>query len=535
MRFRYVGMLLLVGFAGSTGRAQEVTPSVLNIIRYGTGRSGGVAASGNFNYFEEQLDLRIGFPRSITAGMRFLYDAPPEIGPTFKGIKRRYVEFASDGLTIRAGNSSQLFGRGLALNLFEDRGLAYDTWMDGVKAGYEGSFFRATAVAGRVEYWDSIVVARTEVYVLKGANLEIDPFPWLTLGGSFVETEGSLPGILTPVGLKAGIPELYGSFRIGDFEGFGAWTQKRTTLASDGTTSSGYGVYGSLSWTGSAIGLVVDYKDYRFDIRDPFERYDPTRPTRMLPIQNPPTVQKEHSWTFLTRTLHQVDFNDEVGLQFEGFFKPAAQTTLTVNASLSSQHDYYDYQKDRFTFTRRARKGAFLPTVDAALSPSWELLAEAEHYFNDRDLLRAAVAGRAATQAVLFSRGNDHVIRSMVIPASLQIGLDDHHTVIVQVEFETASDNYNVARERYQNTLVGMNIVRLPGISLAVRSEFTNNPSDPSGRRNWFAGEVGYRLGGAHVFVLTVGQERGGQVCANGVCRYIQPFSGVRLAMQSTL
>jgi hypothetical protein len=123
----------------------------------------------------------------------------------------------------------------------------------------------------------------------------------------------------------------------------------------------------------------------------------------------------------------------------------------------------------------------------------------------------------------------------MVIPTSLQIGLDDIHTVIVQGEFEAVSDNYNVSRERYQNALVSLNVVRLPGISLAVRSEFTNNPSDPSGRQNWFAGEVGYRLGGAHAFVLTLGQERGGQVCANGVCRYIQPFSGVRLAMQSTL
>jgi hypothetical protein len=532
---RTLSVFTLIAVFGSFSPAQEISPSVLNIFRYGTGRSGIGALENRFTYLEELMDIRVGLPRSFSVGVRFLYDSPPEIGPPFRGIQRRYAEFSNENVTIRAGNSSQLFGMGLALNLFEDRGLAYDTWLDGVKFAYDGSSFRFSAIAGRVEYWDSVVVARREIYDLKGVNLEFDVFPWLTLGGSFVGTDGRLPALFAPVALEAEIPEIYTAIRIGSFEAFAGWSQKQTMLPAEMLTSSGSGVYCALSWTGKGIGLALDYKDYRYDIRDPFGRYDPTRPTRMLPIQNPPTVQREHTWTFLTRALHQVDFNDEVGMQFEGFFKPDSRTTVTVNASFSSEHDYFEFQPGTFTFARQERTGDFLPSSDPALSPYWEMLVEGEHYFEDRGIIRAAVASRRYTQAVSFTQGDDHIVRSLVLPASVQFGIDAMNTLTLQAEYESVSDNYNVSRENFQNFLLGLTFSRLPGLSLGVRCEFTTNPVDPAGRKSWFAGEVGYRLGSANTIILTVGQERGGQVCSNGVCRYIQPFSGLRLAMQSNL
>jgi hypothetical protein len=535
MKVRTRAAVLLFAITSTLAGAQDVTPSVLNVFRYGEGNSGSGHLKERFTYLEELMDLRVGLPRSFTIGVRFLYDSPAQVGPTFRGIKRRFVEFSTDDVLIRAGNSSVLFGRGLALNLFEDRGLAYDTWLDGVKLGYIGSFLRVSAVGGRVEYWDSVVVARTETYDLIGANIEADPFRWITLGASFVQADGNLPGLIAPVILTARIPEVYASLRLGGLEAFASWSEKRTDVQRDSIRASGWGVYGALSWTGKGIGIVADYKQYRYDIRDPFGRYDPTRPTRMLPIQNPPTVQREHTWTFLTRALHQVDFNDEVGVQVEGFFNADEGTTVTVNASLSSEHDYYEYQEDAFSFQRRERKANFFPSMDASLSPYWEVLVEGEHYYDDRGIVRAAVATRKYIQAVPFTGSTDHSIRSLVVPGLVQVGVDEFTSLTVQAEFESVSDNYNVSAEQYENYLLSLSYSRLPGLTLAFRSEFTSNPSDPSGRKNWFAGEVGYRLGGAHSIAVTVGQERGGQVCTNGVCRYFQPFSGVRMAIQSNL
>jgi hypothetical protein len=378
-------------------------------------------------------------------------------------------------------------------------------------------------------------VARTETYDLRAANAEVDLFEWITVGVSFVETEAILPGIPGPTLLTARIPEVYASFRTGGFEGFAGWSQKRTNVTGSPVRADGGGIYGALSWAGTGVGVTMDYKDYRYDISDPYSRYDPTRPTRMLPVQNPPIVQREHSWTFLTRALHEVNFNDEVGMQLEGFFKVDDATTVTVNASLSSEHDYFLYQMNSFSFVREPRLGNFLPSMDARLSPYWELLVEGEHYSVQRGLIRGAIAMRQYTQSVLFTSGSDHVIRSLVLPALVQVGVDDMNTLTVQGEFEAVSDNYNDSAERYENYLLALSFTMPPGLTLAARAEFTSNPGDLSGRRSWFAGEVGYRLGGAHSIALIAGQERGGKVCTNGVCRSIQPFNGVRLAIQSNM
>lgn len=486
-------------------------------------------------YLEELMELRVGLPKYLTLGVRLLFDIPPEIGPVFRGIKRRYAEVTVDDFMVRAGHSSRLFGRGLSLNLFEDRGLAYDTWMDGAMLVYDGNNIRATALAGRVEYWDSIVVARTEIYDLRAANLEVSPFDWVTLGGSFVMTDGKIPGPNEERLLEAEIPHIYGSLRIGDIEVYAAWADKRTTVLTDTMTSRGAGIYGAISWTGDGVGLALDYKDYRFDPRGPFERNDPTRATRMLPIQNPPIVLREHTWFFLTRALHQVNFDDEVGLQLEGFLSIGRGTTVTANASLSSEHDFYEFNPNTFVFTKKERERDYLPSTDPGLSPYWELLLEGEHYFGSRGLLRLAAAHRQYTLAVVSPGGTNHLIRSTVIPGLIQIPLFSRLTATVQVEHERVSDNYNVAREEYYNQLFALNLSWAPAFTFGGRIEFTTNPSDLSGRDQWFALDLGYRIGGKHTLVLTFGQQRGGQICVNGVCRYIQPFSGVRFTMQSNI
>jgi len=535
IRARYLLLIPLLALPLAEATSQGLNPSLLNVFRYGNGKSGFGDLKDDLTYIEELMELRIGFPRYLTVGARLLFDVPPEIGPTFRGLHRRYAELSAEGFLVRAGHSSELFGIGLALNLFENRGLAYDTWMDGVKLAYEGDFLRATALAGRVEYWDSIVVARTETYDLRAANLEVDPFDWITLGGSFVMTDGKIPGPAGETLLEAEIPELYGNLRIGTLDLFAAWALKRTDVPADTLTTSGTGVYGAISWTGDGVGLALDYKDYRFDPGDPFERNDPTRATRMLPIQNPPIVLREHTWFFLTRALHMVNFNDEVGLQLEGFLALDRNTTLTANASLASEHDFYEYDPSTFTFAQKERTGDYLPSTDPRLSPYWEVLLEAEHYFGSRGVLRLAAARRQYTLAVLFPGATHHLIKSTVVPGLVQLPLGSFLTATLQVEHEQVSDNYNISREQYYNQLFAVTFSSSPGISLGGRFEYTTNPSDLSGREEWFAFDIGYRVGGWHTMVLTVGQQRGGQICVNGVCRYIQPFSGVRLTMQTNL
>lgn len=530
-----VGVILLFIFS-SISFSQSVTPSVSNILRYGQGERGFGGLAQQTSYFENLTDVRLNFQPNVTIGFRLLSDDPPEVGDRFRGIKRRFVEVRQENFSLRAGNFNELFGRGLALNLFENRGLAYDSWADGVKAKYSSPLLDATILGGTLDFRDSVTITRYEHYSLRAANLELRPLKGFIIGTSFVAADGTIPQFIGSTSIRTEVPEVYTSFRAGGLNGFIGYARKWTNVLTDTASHKGDAVYASLSYNGKGFGIVADYKDYRYDIRDPFDRGSSERATRMLPFQNAPTVQKEHNYTLLTRALHQIDFNDEVGIQIEGFYSISPSTMLNVNGSIASRHHSYDYNRSTFTFTERKRENQFLPSFDRRLSPYWELFAEAEHYFDNTSALRVGLARRANVLYNDFTGAEfSHTQQATIIPVQLQYSVTDEYAVTVQTENEFAYDSYNTSDIHYYTQLLTLIVTRSPDLTLTARYEHTTDKADPSGRRDWLIGEIGYTFGQSHTAAISYGKERGGQVCSNGVCQYQLPFEGVRFSLRSQL
>ncbi len=521
--------------------AQDIVPSVSNVLRYGSGKRIYGMVGESFNYFENLTDLRISLPENFVVGARFLYDNPPEVGSVFKGIKRRFVEYNSDNFYLRAGNSSTLFGRGLALNLFENRGLAYDTWMDGIKASYTNDYVKATIIGGTIDFRDSITFVRNETYNIKGGNLEVTPISQITFGTTFISADGNIPTgvdptITPPKNIIAEIPELYLSLNFSAFQFYFDWSHKWTNVLTDESSSNGSGVYSAFSFLGTGYGITIDYKNYMFDERNPFERNDFTRATRMLPFQNPPIVMKEHSSILLSRAIHQVDFNDEVGFQIEGYYSFDDNTTLNVNTSLASRHDLYIFDPMNFTFSLQKRNNNFLPSSKHQYSPYWEFLTEVEHYFDYTTMLRIGFARRTKTIYEDFSGiSGSNIILSTVIPSLFQYTFNQDYSIVFQYEYESVNNNYNSDQPKYYNQFISLTNSLYSKYSAAIRYEFTDNNYDLSGKKSWVTFEAGYRIDQSNTVTLSYGSERGGETCSNGVCRYILPFKGFRLSILSTI
>jgi hypothetical protein len=283
------------------------------------------------------------------------------------------------------------------------------------------------------------------------------------------------------------------------------------------------------------LGITLDYKNYQFDVRDPFERDDNTRATRMLPFQNPPIVMKEHSFTLLTRTLHDVDFNDEIGFQLETFYLLNENTTITLNGSFASRHDAFKLNETTFAFEKEKRNINWLPSNIKSLSPYIELFVEAEYFFGMTDAVRFAFARRLKTYYNDFTPENSHEIRSTVIPVQVQYSISPTFSLVVQTENEWIYDNYSSGDKKYYNQLLTLSTSFFSVLTLAARMEFTTSDNDPAGKKDWFAGEISYRISSRNSASITFGRERGGQVCSNGVCTYIQPFSGIRFSLQTSI
>ncbi len=534
---------VLVLLGGAAPALAQVEYSVGNFMRYGNGDQVVGGETRAKEYIENQTNVRL-FWDNFTMGFEYLYDDPPEFGPNFNGIRKRFIEFSRQGLELRAGDFYTLFGKGLAMNLFENRGINYDTRLDGLRGSYRNDYVNAIFAMGKMRYYDLLNPERIETYSVKSGHLEVTPLDFFRVGGSIVGANGELPVAFGVDQVHADIPELMASLRGLGFELFVQQAWKRTTFlrpTADGSftsgSSDGDAMYGSLSYTADfGLGVTVEYKDYNFDAVEEEER-DPNRPSRMLPMQNPPIVHKEHYFTLLSRNPHIVDFNDEVGMQVDVFYSLTPEITLNLNGAAASRHFGYTTSNGyRVTYER---DNSFMPVMDEKFSPFWELYGEVEWYYDGQSYVRAAFNRRYDAP---YEGNLAHEQSSTTIPIRIEHMLNDEYSVGVSLESQFYHDSFSRVSPEYFNEYVSVTLARAAQWSTTVRLEYTTDESDVgpdaglvSGKNFWRTIEFAYRLGNDHIATISYGTERGGLVCTSGICREILPFNGVRISLLSQL
>jgi hypothetical protein len=468
--------------------AQDLNISVSNLLRYGNGTETISSVSNRRDYFENLTDSRISFS-DLTLGFRLLFDQPPEYGVEFSGIQKLFVEFRRDDIYLRAGSSYSLYGRGLALNLFENRTLAFDTGINGLKAEYKNRFLRAAVTGGDILWRDNLDLSRVEKYRIRAGSLEFLPYRSVTAGFSFVSGQSSfLPPVFPDQLAQFDIPEYFGKFQLFGIDGFVSYAEKRTTVLADTVgTIRGTAFYGSLSRISKAFGVSLEYKDYRFGITDPLQRDNPNRAYKALAFQNPPIVHKEHTFTLMSRYPHVVDFNDEVGLQLDVFYTLFGQLSGSFNASVASRHYSYVPTGDTNSiflpvYASSDRSSSFWPSLNQAYSPFWEIYADWQYFLEagGNDYVQVGLNRRSQDIAneVSYTVGVGPAIeetRLTGIPLAVQYMVVEGWVVKFVLEQQWVHENMNLATTDFTNTLVSLGVSRSPDYSITVRYERTSD------------------------------------------------------------
>jgi hypothetical protein len=521
--------------------------SLNNLIRYGSGKEFLNRDEKPKEYFENITDARLSI-NDIVFGVRYEYSEPIEYGNNFKGIRKRFIEYNGSGIVnLRAGDFWEVIGRGLSLNTFEQRQLAYDTGIDGVKVIIKNTFgkkhpvkVKAEILGGDIEYSDYLQPGRIESYKVKDFNFEISPIKFLNIGTNYVYSTGSIPSGNVITQVKAYIPEFFASVTLPEIQLYSSYAHKHTIseaneLYPSNLSANGDAYYGSVSYTKKGFGITFEYKNYRFDVTTP-DNQSNERPTKMLPFQNPPTVVKEHTTTLTSRTPHVVDFNDEVGAQVEVMWSAKDNLFFVLNASIASKHySFSDVDtSSRIKYKADNRKSDFLPSLDDALSPYWETSIESEYYLSDKIFLKAGIYEQ---YSVLFNNifpaGSDKR-RLVTIPFELRYTFVKDYTL--KLLFENQWANYslrNPGDKNFTNIFTALSLSKSPDLSLTLSSEFTTDNLEPTGKKNWIEAEVSYNLNKSNVLTVSYGSERGGLKCTSGICRYVNPFDGFRFTVQS--
>lgn len=543
MRF----LLLLLVIPTSLFAQNTISSSLSNYLRYGSGDERVATFAQRRDYFENLTDARIAIS-DFLVGFRLLHDAPPEFGVEFSGLRKRFLEFRKDDLYVRAGDSYTLYGRGLALNLFESRPLAFDTGLDGVKMEYVGAMVKAGITAGDILYRDILDLNRSEEYRLRAGSLEVKPVSELSLGVTFVSGKSKFPPPTFPdMDAQFHIPEVFGKVSVAGLDIAFSYAEKRTKVYNDtNATHLGTGFYGSVSYTDESFGVTLEYKDYRFGIADPYNRNNRNRAAKALAFQNAPIVHKEHTFTLLSRYPHVIDFNDEVGFQVDIFYTLFGQLTGNLNFAAASRHYSFSPTGDTVMFLpvygSKPRSNAWLPSFNRKFSPFWEAYAEFQYYFEEGGTDYVLVAFNRRSEDIadelstpVHPEGAIESRRLTAVPVAVQYTLAEGWTMKFVSERQWVYDDANAGEKRFYNHLLSVSIAKSPTFSIALRYEFTSDKATVDGRKDWTALDASYRISNNHTVMLTIGGDRGGQVCANGVCRIVNPFLGVRASIVSYL
>lgn len=543
MTFRATAVLILLAALAAVSNAQ-VQYSVSNFLRYGNGTQSVAGFKQTKEYIENQADVRF-FWSDFTVGFRYLHDNPPEFGPDTTGLRKRYVEFSHQGIELLVGDYYTLYGKGLAMNLFENRGINYDTGLEGLRGIFRTDEIQAVIAAGKMRFFDLLNPRRIETYSVKSAHAEVAPWRFLRVGGSIVGVDGQLPSVFGVDEVRADIPEAMLNLRGYGFDVFASRSWKRATGIRPGAggrltpfKKNGEGTYGSISYASDiGFGATFEYKDYRFDEAEPLERTDANRPTRMLPMQNPPIVHKEHSFTLLSRTPHIIDFNDEIGMQLDLFYSVTPDITVNLNASTASRHKKYAMNSSGVL--QVADSVQFLPSMDKEYSPFWEFYTDVEWYFEGQSSVRIGFNRRYDAPFEEF--GNiAHVQSSTTIPVHFEYQFSEEYTLSGNLENQWFHDSF-LTKKDVTNTYVALTLSRAPGMAATLRFEMSDDISEGTGEKlsgdlsYWVGGEFTYRIGSAHTATVFYGRERGGLVCSSGICRVVNPFNGIRFSLMSQI
>lgn len=525
----------------------DVDASLKNILRYGSGSEFLGSGKVRKEYFENLADARISI-NDFVVGARLEISDPIEYGLNFKGIRKRFVEYNNSdyGVSLRAGDFWDIFSRGMTLNVFEDRALGYDTGIDGVRATYENVFgrknpvrFRGQIIGGDLTYSDFLNPERIEEYRIRNANFDISPFKELTFGASYVYSEGRLPTGTDTTGIQAYLPEVNVNLNMPDFQFYTSYARKHINTAPNNLfptemSSEGDGLYSSLSYAKDRIGVTLEYKNYRFDLTNPDNR-NPDRPTKLLPFQNPPIGQREHTSTLISRNPHVTDFNDEVGGQLDIIYVPTDDLTFLINGSVASKH--YSYRNidtsGTVVFERIERDFDYIPDFDASFSPFWEFYLEGEYYATDKLYTKLAYARQSETIYNQINPLSSETIQATTIPMEIRYTLSREYSVKLIFEQQWINNSIRQHQKGFMNQFASLSLTKSPEFSFALNAEFTNDEEEPTGTDFWILGEALYRLNQSNTITVSYGKERGGLRCTNGICRFVNPFEGFRLSIQS--
>jgi hypothetical protein len=452
------------------------------------------------HFVENQLRMDL-YTKTFRLGGRLLYFKPSDVDINQYGLKdttgfdKIYVEADLAPINLRVGDFSELWGYGLALSLYENRDLYFDSELRGIRAKFDVGPLKLTGLSGTTP--DGFLVKKTEV---TAGRVEAGGEGG-TLGFNYVRNDSGYYREANTSSIDWNITRGFATIY-----GEQAWKDTYTGKKYDGSDNILFGRawfwgLGLSKWNWS---LLLEYNNYDY--------HDPTT------IQNPPATYRELGPRLLQgREPHYLNIGDEVGYQIELSGSATEDIFTTLHYNLASHHEEGE------------QSGLPFPTLKQEDAPFWEMFGNIEWSLpGDRTAFLELGANEEAS--VIWQD-------RMWAQARYTTPFRDGEELEFEVEQMLITEHLDDTDRDLHDQLFSLGWKPNGSFSIAGFYQLSNDEILKKREgENWPSVESAISFGGGkHRMILFYGRERGGLKCSNGVCRQVQAFSGFRLSLETSL
>jgi hypothetical protein len=474
---------------------------------------------------------------------------------------------------LELGDIWKTFGRGLALNLYEDQLIDFNSKVKGMHLSMSYSdVLSMSLIAGAnhdFKFYSPSSDLRTPdgktEYDLGGLELEFTPIsglwalsPYLIIGNvrsdmlwsdydSQTKTITADTVLQTMSTFQSGFNQTYfgeewdiyleygRTIRSTDYpivkqsieQIEGGLSLEKTNPKYESQQSN---LYLQANWFPEWFTLMFEYKRYLNGVESVGDKRNPLlQASKPLPWQLGPTGIRQHDINILSNVTHPVDYGDELGWNLELRKYINDNWSFLFNASQTSQsRDSRDLELDT----------GYWPTQALTHNPWQEYYTELEYTgkrLSERLVLaytRSALSGEKAAEIA------EHY---SFVPLYLSWHNQNDFVYSTTVELQYSriqSELYTggiLGQHDYQGAHVIVGIDMFQKYSTAIIWDVSNDPLLNAGAedsQHWVSGEISMKPIDRMWLRALYGKEKGGVRCTGGVCRVLNPFEGARLTLE---
>lgn len=549
MKSFFLPMLLMNGLFSQIGMDFSYE------MQYGNGKQVIGQASDDpkkaeYSYFQNILDMNTHIGDNIYVYTQLEYSNPPIYGfdrTTLDSLMTSfYLEFSNERLNVKIGDQYELYGRGLSYYSFQDQNVDYDNSVMGVSLGYHlnesltfstliGSgeyYFRSNPVnrqadyefdmnvgLGVIDYHNSFLGYFQSVLLIQRSSFSGDMIKKLCLddnelGESLKMTASQITNSGSCLALQSMNDDinirnynLNWNHVLGPFDIYldKSWIIHDKILADE---AFGSRFYASIYFDFFGTGITYEHKNYH-------------APYLVKSLSNPPIAYREGSSILASRNSHSMNFGNEIGHQIDMNKSLSDNLNSIFNFSISYRHE------------EDGMEAADL--IDIFSMKDNEIV---KNYFPFRQIYME-LNGWTLSDQLYFKIGLDHFmeyldgkdIAAFTIPTQGVLEFQNGSSVTMYLEMQNKIVEELGSEFEYENQYVSLSYSHYGKVIL---TGFLDQERKDGKQNQWLGSDVSWKINTKSMVSLFYGSQKGGLVCANGICAEQPGFDdGLKLTFRT--